>query len=160
MRKSKSTLLERCSHKDISYITLREWEDMHKGDVKSFLKKAFRFLANIILRILKQKLFEQLDKYHNQIFKEFGVPEQHLLEVASLKKELRLRCDAIIKSDSSKTILADIEKETREGKKAENKGRTIGSILAEINLNKGTNYTIDNTMVKQYYETINVMNNA
>ena len=133
---------------------------MHNGDVKSFLKKAFRFLANIILRILKQKLVEQLDKYHNQIFKEFGVPEEHLLEVASLKKELRLRCDAIIKNDSSKNVLAEIEKETREVKKKEVKGKKIGSILAEINLNKGTRLTIDNTTVKQYYETINAINNA
>ena len=153
-------MLERCTHKDISYITLREWEEMHNGYVKSFLKKAFRFLANIILRILKQKLVEQLDKYHNQIFKEFGVPEEHLLEVASLKKELRLRCDAIIKNDSSKNVLAEIEKETREGKKKEVKGKKIGSILAEINLNKGTRLTIDNTTVKQYYETINAINNA
>jgi hypothetical protein len=73
---------------------------------------------------------------------------------------LRLRCDAIIKNDSSKNVLAEIEKETREGKKKDVKGKKIGSILAEINLNKGTRLTIDNTTVKQYYETINAINNA
>jgi len=133
---------------------------MHKGKPESFLKKGFRFLVKIILRILKQKLFEQLDHLHNQIFKEFGVPESHLLEVASLKKELRLRCDAVIKNDSSKTILADIEKETREGKRKEVKGDTIGGILADINLNKATHLTIDNTTVKEYYDIINKLNNA
>jgi len=133
---------------------------MHKGDFKHFIKKVFRVITKILLRILFNRLESQLNKYHNQIFKEFGVPEDHLLEVASKKKELRLRCDAIIKNDPSKVILADIEKENREGLKNSKKYKTIESTLASINLNKGTNLTIDNTTVKEYYNYIKELNEA
>ena len=134
---------------------------MHKGHYKSFFKKVWRFFFRLLIRILKGSIESKLDDLYNQVFKEFGVPVAHLEKTRSLKAETRLRCDAILKNDKTLEVLANIEAETRETISREGgKGISIERSLSNINLEKGTKYNMNNTTVSEYYNIINVLNNA
>jgi len=160
-KSQKDTLSKRFLHSDIRDISLREWDDMHKGDVKSFVKKVWRFLFKLIIAILKSKVESKLDELYNQTFERFGVPIEHIEKNNSLRKELRLRCDSIIKKDKTLEVMANIEKETRETKESKKgKGDTFQGVLTSINLEKGTKYDMNSTSVEEFYSMMNKLNNA
>jgi hypothetical protein len=161
LKSQEDTLSKRFLQSDIRDISLRDWDDMHKGHYKSFIKKAWRFLFRLVIRILKVRIESKLDDLYNQVFKEFGAPVAHLEKTRSLKKELRLRCDAVIKNDKTLEVMANIEAETRETiNKESGKGIGIEQSLMSINLDKGTKYDMNTTTVSEYYNIINVLNNA
>lgn len=134
---------------------------MHEGQHKAFVKKLFRFMLKVILFFLKSRLESKLSQYYNQIFKEFGVPANHLETANSLKRELRLRCDAVIKNDKTLSVLANIEKETRETRdKDQKKPRSFQQLLTEINISRSTRYTMKGTNVKEFYTILETVKNG
>ena len=161
LKSQKDTLSKRFLNNDIRDISLREWDDMHKGNLKSFVKKVWRFLFKIITTILKSKVQTKLDELYNQAFERFGVPLSHIEKANSLRKELKLRCDSIIKKDKTLETLANIEKETRETiESKQSKGDTFQNVLSSINLEKGTRYNMNDTSVEEFYSIMKKLNDA
>ena len=160
-KSQKDTLSKRFLHSDIRDISLRDWDDMHKGDFKSFIKKFWRFLFKVVVAILRSKIESKLDELYNQAFDRFGVPLEHIEKAMSLRKELKLRCDAILKKDKTLEVMANIEKETRETmESSKGKGDTFQGVLTSINLEKGTKYDMKSTSVEEFYSMMNKLNNA
>ena len=160
-KSSRDTFSKRFLHNDIRDISLREWDDMHKGDLKSFVKKFWRFLLKVLVTVLKSEIEHKLDTLYNQVFERFGVPAEHIEKANSLRRELKLRCDAIINKDKTLEVMANIEKETRETKESKKvKGDTFQGILTSINLEKGTKYNMNSTSVEEFYSMMNKLNNA
>ena len=118
-------------------------------------------MLRIILFFIKDRLESKLNDYYNQIFNEFGVPANHLEKLNSLKRELRLRCNAVIKNDKTLNVLANIEKETREKREKEQaKPRSFQQLLTEININNGTRYKMEDTTVKEFYTILETFKQA